>query len=71
MVDQLSENELQKLYNAINDLSSGQDTSSELPWNLLSKGEQEAIERGLSQLDNGEGKPHQEVMASFRESYGR
>ncbi len=71
MVDQLSENELQKLYNAINDLSSGQDTSSKLPWNLLSKGEQEAIERGLSQLESGEGKPHQEVMASFRESYGR
>ncbi len=72
MVDRLSESELQKLYNMINDLSIDQNVPSEkLPWNRLSEGEQEAIEKGLSQLENGEGKPHQEVMASFRESYGR
>ena len=72
MVDRLSESELQKLYNMINDLSIDQNVpSKKLPWNRLSEGEQEAIEKGLSQLENGEGKPHQEVMTGFRENYGR
>jgi predicted transcriptional regulator len=70
IVDQLSERELQKLYGMVSDLISDEDTSSgTLSWNRLSEGERTAIEKGLSQLEQGQGIPHEEVMNGFRKEY--
>ena len=70
IVDQLSESELQKLYGMVSDLVSNDATSSGTPpWNLLSEGERVAVEKGLSQLDQGQGIPHEKVMNNFRKKY--
>ncbi|WKN40741.1 hypothetical protein [Tunicatimonas pelagia] len=69
IVDQLSERELQKLYGMVSDLVSNDTTPSSLPWDHLSGGERTAIEKGLSQLEQGQGIPHQEVMNNFRKKY--
>ena len=62
IVDRLSESELQKLYGMVNELISNEGGVSQTsPWNRLSEGEQVAIEKGLSQLDKGQGLSHQEV----------
>ncbi|MEK6476555.1 hypothetical protein WJR50_03435 [Catalinimonas sp. 4WD22] len=65
MVDQLPESELQKLYAMITHLANPEAK----PWDTLSEAEKAAIEEGLAQLDQGQGKPHAEVMANFRKKY--
>jgi predicted transcriptional regulator len=65
MVDQLPESELQKLYGMITHLAD----PDAIPWNTLSDDEKAAIEKGLAQLDQGQVKPHAEVMAKFRKGY--
>lgn len=65
MVDQLSENELQKLYGMIMYLANPEAA----PWDTLSEAEKAAIEEGLAQLDKGQGRPHAEVMANLRKKY--
>ena len=70
MVDQLSERELQKLYGMVSDLVIDEPTASGTPpWNRLSEGERAAIEKGLSQLEQGRGIPHEEVMSGFKKKY--
>ena len=70
MVDQLSEDELQKLYEMITQLvHPGVATPGASPWETLSEAEKAAIEEGLTQLEKGQGKPHAEVMANFRKKY--
>ena len=72
IVDQLPESELQKLYGLVNDLVNDKVNSFDtLPWGRLSEGERTAIEKGLSQLEKNEGKPHANVMADFRKKYSR
>lgn len=68
IVDQLSESELQKLYGMVSDLASDQATS---PWDRLSEGERAAVEKGLSQIEQGQGIAHSEVMSNFRKKYSR
>ena len=65
MVDQLPESELQKLYCMITHLAD----PDAVPWDTLSDDEKAAIEKGLAQLDQGQGKPHTEVMDGFRKRY--
>ncbi len=70
IVDQLSESELQKLYSMVSDLVSDDNTSlGTPPWDRLSEGERTAIEKGLLQLEQGQGIPHDEVMSTFRKKY--
>lgn len=70
IVDQLSESELQKLYGMVSELVSNQAASpATRPWDRLSQGERAAIEKGLSQLEQGQGIPHAEVMNNFRKKY--
>jgi len=38
-------------------------------WDEISEDEQAAINEGLSQLDRGEGIPHEQVMKEIREQY--
>ena len=71
IVDQLSESELQKLYSMVNDLVNVNASSATSPWDRLSKAEQAAIEEGLSQIEQGKVKPHEEVMANFRKKYSQ
>lgn len=65
MVDQLPESELQKLYGMIMHLADPDAT----PWDTLSDYEKAAIEKGVAQLNQGQGKPHAEVMDKFRKRY--
>ena len=70
IVDQLSERELQKLYGMVSDLVSDEPAASgTLPWDRLSEGERAAIEKGLSQLEQGQGITHEEAMSTFRKKY--
>lgn len=65
MVDQLPESELQKLYGMITFLAD----ANAVPWDTMSDDEKAAIEKGIAQLDQGQGKPHAEVMDKFRKRY--
>lgn len=40
-------------------------------WSELSEDEKASIEKGLSQIDKGMGKPHSEVMAKFIKKYSK
>ncbi len=40
-------------------------------WSILSQEEKNAIQEGLSQLENGEGIPHAQVMQKANEILGR
>ena len=51
------------LLNYINKTTSGE------TWDSLIDAERAAIEEGISQLDRGEGIPHQRVMAKYRKKY--
>lgn len=50
----------------INFINSG---SSIDEWENLSKEQKDAIQLGLQQLDNGEGKDHGQVMSNLRNKY--
>lgn len=58
-VDEASEKELEMVYH----LFEATDTSDW--WDEITPAHKEAIDKGIQQLDNGEGIPHQEVMKKY------
>jgi predicted transcriptional regulator len=58
-VDTASEKELEMVYHLF-DASKKNDW-----WDEISSQQKKAIDKGLKQLDNGEGIPHEEVMKKY------
>lgn len=59
-VDEASENELEMVYHLLEAGNSNKDW-----WNEITPDHKDAIDKGIQQLDNGEGIPHQEVMKKY------
>jgi predicted transcriptional regulator len=59
-VDEASEKELEMVYH----LLEASNTTTDW-WDEVTPSHKEAIDKGIQQLDNGEGIPHQEVMKKY------
>jgi hypothetical protein len=59
MVDEASEKELEIVYHLF-EATQGNDW-----WNEISDEHRKAIDKGISQLDDGEGVPHKEVLKKY------
>ncbi len=67
-LDSLKGNRLEEAYGMLLNYINGK---SELDdWQNLTSEQQEAIQIGLDQLNNGEGRSHSDVMTDIRNQYG-
>lgn len=58
-VDKASEKELEMIYHLF------EATNTNDWWDEITPGQREAIDKGIKQLDTGEGIPHKEVMKKY------
>lgn len=66
-LDGLKGKDLKEAYGLLLNYINGNNEIDE--WNNLTSEQKEAIMVGIRQLDNGEGRSHQEVMTDFRNRF--
>lgn len=65
-IDTLKEDQLKEAYGMIVNFINQSHTDH---WDSLSEEEQQAIEKGLAQIERGKTKPYEEVMTHLRQKY--
>lgn len=66
-LDNLKGKRLQEAYGLlINFINSNKEVND---WDNLSEAQKKAIKLGIEQLDNGEGKPHVDVISNLRKKF--
>ena len=66
-LDGLKGNALEEAYGMVINLINSKKEISD--WDGLTKTQQEAIQEGINQLDQGQGRSHKQVMSSLKKKY--
>jgi len=66
-LDSLKSSNLKEAYGLLLNYINGKNELSD--WDILTIEQKEAIMRGVSQLDSGEGKPHTNVISDLRNRF--